>query len=905
MLNIISFLYYVIQSYYTLFVVLCLALFVKTYYLTKLVPHIFPLYLSILKKPLFFLVISIASASIIDLAWLIKLFHTLVTPNTPYFPVVFFIRTSWAFFIIQHQSLALFLQALSTKHFRLNLFNKITLAASTFFVGYFFYIAFFHWNYLATVAERNIGRATESSWEFFIMEEGFIYFFIYLIMGGLILCFYNMRRTKYPKILHSQLRLFILYLIMPYLAMELLTTYCPYEILIISISTLLLSYAIHYCLKNVIKLRFMSVTPHVQAPPQAHIIEDFKIVIDQLGKTSSMQELIHITQTFFKYAFGVFNDSVDLVIRELHTKQNTINHLGEKHHIIEQFLSNYMEQIKEESYIENQIFVYDEIAFNDFYDEDNTHTTTLQFLEKIKASVFLPIYSKKKIIAYLTVRRNARAKFFSQAERDTIIVFGRHLGNIIHLLQHKNLALLMQKEKELKDNLYAQHQEINQYKESINVFLRRSKQKTIGIIFYKNGTFTLGNEDARRIIPINLNLKDGHPITKACKMVAQYVQSYQAPYTQYVSDTHHNPLIISGIANPEKRNVILTITHPDISDVISGQKHLLHNPNDWDYLLYLSTTNAGTAINQLFPGMGEILLNFKINILKTALSRKAILLDLPNDDALPTAQLLNTLGSRDTFHHLKLTEVSTRETIATQLFGNTASTDSLPLLRTLHNGTLFIQNIHLLDLATQQNLAEFITCGTYQIFGTDQHESSSARIICATNQNLAQRVHEGKFARELFAVFKPSTLCLPSLMTMQKHELYHSITTFADSFITSHTAKNFLSLTEKEKTKLIEQQPSSMHELKKNIELIILKKSNESHVWDPQQPNSEYDDPIIAEASDLGRRALKDPHMLKLLWEKLKTQNKIALLLGVNRSSVNRRLVALGIGKKETAEVAL
>ena len=53
-----------------------------------------------------------------------------------------------------------------------------------------------------------------------------------------------------------------------------------------------------------------------------------------------------------------------------------------------------------------------------------------------------------------------------------MLVFASYLSNIINLLQNRNLEMLIQQEKELKEELYSKHQEINQYKESIRSFLR-------------------------------------------------------------------------------------------------------------------------------------------------------------------------------------------------------------------------------------------------------------------------------------------------------------------------------------------------------------------------------------------------------------------------------------------------
>ena len=47
-----------------------------------------------------------------------------------------------------------------------------------------------------------------------------------------------------------------------------------------------------------------------------------------------------------------------------------------------------------------------------------------------------------------------------------MLVFGSYLGHIINLLQKQNLDTLILKEKELKEELFLKHQEINQYKVS-------------------------------------------------------------------------------------------------------------------------------------------------------------------------------------------------------------------------------------------------------------------------------------------------------------------------------------------------------------------------------------------------------------------------------------------------------
>ena len=118
-------------------------------------------------------------------------------------------------------------------------------------------------------------------------------------------------------------------------------------------------------------------------------------------------------------------------------------------------------------------------------------------------------------------------------------------------------------------------------------------------------------------------------------------------------------------------------------------------------MLYLETTQSGQLINQLMPGTGEKLLNYKINLLATALSKKATLLDMAEEDLLPTVEILHSISLRQSLTVMKLTHPEKHEEFAIKLFGLNPlmQKESEPaLLEKLDNtGTLFIQNIEYLS----------------------------------------------------------------------------------------------------------------------------------------------------------------------------------------------------------------
>ena len=132
---------------------------------------------------------------------------------------------------------------------------------------------------------------------------------------------------------------------------------------------------------------------------------------------------------------------------------------------------------------------------------------------------------------------------------------------------------------------------------------------------------------------------------------------------------------------------------------------------------------------------------------------------------------------------------------------------------------------------------------------------------------------------------------MPSLVTLPEHELSTLAEGFSEQAVENKTYHNLLSLTDKDKTKLARQRPTSLKELKEQVQNLLVQKSKKNDIYHETQLDPAYDiaDPDLMQAARLGKQALKDRKTMMLLWNKFKNQNKIASFLGVNRSSVNRR----------------
>ncbi len=878
-----------------LFFTISISLIIKSILLYILVPQTFKSPST--QKTCLFLITVLVGSMAGEISWQIKLSRYLFAPIIPYAAIIFFIRIAWAFLIIQYQALGLFLDSLTQRHYALKLVQKLLLIMSSAVAMYYIYLAFFDTEVISET-DRFVALSTLSPFtnnlEITVMRHTVLYILPILTLPNLFLTIKKIRSGTLPKVLRHQLAIIIKYLMIPYFITELLIALNfefkalkLYTNAIVGVSALLITYIVYYCINRVMGMRFLNFTSHVESKHAFNFVDDFKIILEQLSFATTTPELAQITGTFFKQAFDIPLRKVSLQLRNTLAKENPV----------EEFFSTHAQEVC--AYInQHKIIIYDELVFSNFYEDDATRSVIINFLKKINADIFLPIFEKERIIAYIIVESNARpAQLYSNVERDEMLVFASYLSNIINLLQNRNLETLIVQEKELKEELHRKHQEINQYKESIRSFLKNSKHKEIGIIFYKYRRFIFANQTAKEMIKINLNTQEGHPISRALKQVARQVEEYKSPQTMMVKNLDGARLVISGVLNLEQNNVILIISHPDIVDIITKQINLLKDPTKWDYLLYLETTKPGQLINQLIPGTGETLLNFKINLLQTALSKKATLLETAHEDLMPMVELLHHISMRDTLHVLPLQSVTNAFDIAPKLFGinpifgmNAAA--QKPILEKLDgNGTLFIQNVEHLDKETQEYLAEFIQYGYYRVFKSEHKVAANVRIICSTNQPLQTLVQEGAFLPALFNELKKCALCVPSLHELPDLELNELAQGYTEQAIQSNDFKNLLELSEKEKLKLIGNRPVSLQELKTKVQQILVHKSKKNNIEQEIHfdPAYEITDPELIQASRLGKYALRDHKMMVMLWNKFRNQNKIAAFLGVNRSSVNRR----------------
>ncbi len=831
----------------------------------------------------------IASTMIENFAWIFKLSNQFGFIHTNYIFVQIFNIAAWMFTFVRYQSLGLFLENLIENKFTFRWHQKL------FFTINLLCMPILIYSVLAYIYQQ------PTALDLAIILRIIPFYFIISIIPSVIISFMKMREKNIPLILKKQLSIFLRYIIFPHILFDILQ-FIPFfgpqgagantAGIIGTLSLLFTTIAITFSSKNLIRFRLFNFSHKVEDPTNSTLTGDFKESITNVSLATTPQELIFITQTFFKENFGIPTENICLNFR--YKQELCGNYCNTTNNTIETFITSTDQSI--DLLRQYKILVADEIMFDAYYTTNNNLLKIAQFLNNIDSEIFLPMYDKNDIIAYLTIKRHAKHKFYSHAEQNKIVIFGTYLASAINIMHNNNTAALVLENKKIKEEIYTKHQEINQYKESVKTLLKQKSSNHVGILFYKEGRFTFGNEAAHNLLSINIHQYKHHPTSTAITKLAEQVSSFRTAQSCFIYDHQNKQLMVTAVPHLDySSGVIITIHYPDTCDIIKTHIDKLQDPLYIDYLLYLQTTKSGKLINQLIPSDSESLLQFKVALLEMALHKKATLLQAHPDDLLAIVEIIHHISLRHTLHILDLKATVSTHDLSFKLFGVN------PLLIPNHeegllkkldlSGTLFIKNIDLLDMETQNKLADFIRYGIFTMCKSQHKITSDVRIICSTTQDAQTLVEQQKLSMTLVKELKATTLEMPSLLTMDEHELHELIDGVAHQNIPTTSFAHLLQICTKEKENLIDRRPVSLHEFKLKIQHLLTQKSKEYHIYQDTHldPQLKITHPKILKAANLGKQALKDHDIMTLLWSEFGCQNKIAQLLGVNRSSVQRR----------------
>jgi len=212
------------------------------------------------------------------------------------------------------------------------------------------------------------------------------------------------------------------------------------------------------------------------------------------------------------------------------------------------------------------------------------------------------------------------------------------------------------------------------------------------------------------------------------------------------------------------------------------------------------------------------------------------------------------------------------------------------------DGTIFLDEIGDMPMATQVRLLRVLEAKVYEPLGSTTSVKTNARIITATHRNLEKRIKEGLFREDLYYRINVINLSLPSLS-----ERKEDIPLLVDHFVNRFNHKTFrqvAGLSQEAITALMMYNwPGNIRELENVIEhafvlcpgdLIQLEHLPSSVVPKIKSPNI----PLGKTLKEIEKFAILEA-LRRNNWKKVATASE----LGIDKNTLRRKIERLGISK--------
>jgi PAS domain S-box-containing protein len=223
-----------------------------------------------------------------------------------------------------------------------------------------------------------------------------------------------------------------------------------------------------------------------------------------------------------------------------------------------------------------------------------------------------------------------------------------------------------------------------------------------------------------------------------------------------------------------------------------------------------------------------------------------------------------------------------------------------------HGGTIFLDEVGELPLDLQAKLLRVIQEGEFEPVGSSQTKRVDVRIIAATNRDLAQAVKEGEFREDLYYRLNVFPIHLPPLRE-RGEDVALIASVFAKRF--AHRLGRRIEPLSQECIQRLQAYswPGNVRELMSVLERAVITSRDGRLNLDRALPESAGDAAAVPAPSDkAGTRVrtarefeeLERQNLLRALeataW-RVAGENGAAQLLGINPSTLNSRMKALGI----------
>lgn len=216
-----------------------------------------------------------------------------------------------------------------------------------------------------------------------------------------------------------------------------------------------------------------------------------------------------------------------------------------------------------------------------------------------------------------------------------------------------------------------------------------------------------------------------------------------------------------------------------------------------------------------------------------------------------------------------------------------------------NEGTLFLDEIGELDLELQVKLLRVIQEGEITRIGGTHTQKIDVRIIAATNRDLWKLVEEGRFRRDLYYRLNVINIEVPPLRE-RRDDILPLATFFVEKYNRKYQKCKKLSMELGKVLRMLDW-PGNIRELENLMESMVVLVQRDLLTLDDLPPRYQNPDVLdnAAKVTVSGLLPLKDAvqqverALLLQAQEKYASTRKIAEVLGVDQSTVSRKLRAL------------
>ncbi|MBQ9015189.1 MAG: sigma 54-interacting transcriptional regulator [Firmicutes bacterium] len=224
------------------------------------------------------------------------------------------------------------------------------------------------------------------------------------------------------------------------------------------------------------------------------------------------------------------------------------------------------------------------------------------------------------------------------------------------------------------------------------------------------------------------------------------------------------------------------------------------------------------------------------------------------------------------------------------------------LIEAADGGTLFLDEIGELPMDQQVKLLRVLQeRSIIRVGGTEEHKLD-IRVIAATNRNLKERIKKGEFREDLFYRLNIVSIEIPPIRE-RKEDIPLLISYFTKKFNRAYRTEKIFSKTV---IQMLSQYswPGNVREMENCVESIIV--STSSNYIEPQdlpyhitEDIGEGNPRVIINGIIPLSEAVKELEiqLLQMAMKEFKTTTEIANALGVNQSTVSRKITQYGLNR--------